>query len=186
MKCNQVQLTLPDYRDKTLTTEQSQLIEEHLASCPECAEYFLQEKEFAVLLREATADMESSLQFHCRPGSLDRQLEPVERPFPRVQVKWVAAMAVLGILFCGALLLYKPASPPQVPVNQVAGALPRIEGGNTIIKPDTRNERMVQIITIEDGSGRLTNTYYLQEEDGVTVEISVKVTAIRLANKNNG
>jgi hypothetical protein len=186
MKCNQVQLTLPDYRDKTLTIEQSLLIEEHLASCPECAEYFQQEKGFAVLLREAAADVESSLQFHDRPGSLNRLLEPVERSFPRVQVKWVAAMAVLGALVFGSILLYKPDSPPQVPVNQLAGALPRIEGGDTNIKPAIQNERMLQIITIEDGSGRLTNTYYLQEEGGVTSEISVKVTAIRLAGNNNG
>ncbi len=186
MKCDQVQINLPEYRDGSLAPEQVHCIEEHLKNCEACADYFRQEEQLSASFRTVASHLESRVQFHFERDRSPKLAYRRWYPEPLLCLKWGMTLLVVGLLVVSILYLYHPFSSHPLPYNQVAGSktggMPQREEGAS----NEQGDGIIEIITIKNGHGCLLETCYRQDEGGITSEISVQVTAIKVLGKEKG
>lgn len=188
MKCKECRQDLYDYRDIALSAGRVILIREHLENCPSCREVYLQEMELSQTFRKTADRVGERLHFQFQPTiSQNRKRVPAPSRLSLPLVKWATAAAIVAILaVCARFLVLQESKPTTDPVARVArsdatpGTQP--QAGN-----QSENERdLIQVISIEDDSGQLNETHFRQEKDGMIYEITVEVTAVRLAGQSKG
>lgn len=100
MKCNDARKLLHPYLDSELDTKSSLEVEQHLASCAECAGLFEAESKFDARLREALRRGERTpALWH----AIESRLDPGRRAVS--QYRWALAAAAAVVLLAGVWFL---------------------------------------------------------------------------------
>jgi hypothetical protein len=188
MKCKECCLDLYDFRDGRLSAERVNLIRLHLEDCTSCRELYLQEMELSRTFHETANRVGERLHFQFPPANpRNRKPVPASNRLSSPVMKWATAAAIVAIVaVCATILVLKEPRPSTVHIARLArsGAMPgtKSQAGNQL-----ENEKdLIQVISIEDDSDQLNETHFRQEKDGMIYEITVEVTAVRLAGQTKG
>lgn len=181
MNCKRCRQSLYDYLDNSLEPDLSEAIQVHLDTCPDCRGVYSQEREWAHRIREVAVRLNEQLHFQFQASNPAVQKPAKAKRFPNpLFLKW-AMVAVLMSLLIGSVM-YLWFSPPKKGSDQMTrnqkqyekvGNHPR--GG---LEPEEK-DGTIAIITMEDDSGQLNETHFMQESAGVITDITVEVTALR-------
>ncbi len=188
LKCKECRQELYEYRDNTLSAGRVSLLRAHLENCPSCRVFYLQEMELSQTFREMADSLEERLHGQFQPTiPQNRKPAPAPHRLAMPMVRWAAATAIVVILAVSVkIFIFQGSKPATDPMARMARS--SVQSGTQPPAGNVSgNERdVIQVITMEDDSGQLNETHFRQEKDGMVCEITVEVTAVRLAEPFKG